>query len=219
MRRGREHDPHVRLDLDEEAELRGGGEGVLPLGVRGGEEKHLGGEKAIGAHEFGGVGEGALRMRARRRSNGEALGGEGAVGVEVDEQVVEGLTFHRRGVGGARDEPEAGSGAMERGEGGQRGDGEEMAGDGGEEGREELAEEEDGGLELVGKGGGEGTVSNGRAEEARRTRLAQRTASEREEEEATPPISTKTQSWREASSVERAGDSGKSGRSAVMSCE
>lgn len=102
MRRGRECDSHIRLDLDEEAELRGSGEGVLPLGVRGGEEKHRGGEKAIGAHEFGGVGEGALRVRARRGSNGEAFGGEGAVGVEVDEQVVEGLTFHGRGGGGAR---------------------------------------------------------------------------------------------------------------------
>ena len=49
--------------------------------------------------------------------------------------------------------------------------------------------------------------------------MAQRTASEGEEEEATPPISTKTQSWREARRVERAGDSGKSGNSAVISCE
>ena len=143
MRRGRECDSHIRLDLDEEAELRGSGEGVLPLGVRGGEEKHRGGEKAIGAHEFGGVGEGALRVRARRGSNGEAFGGEGAVGVEVDEQVVEGLTFHGRGGGGARDEPEAGRGAMERGEGGQCGDGEEVSGDGG-------------GLELGGRGGRRG---------------------------------------------------------------
>ena len=156
MRRGRECDSHIRLDLDEETELRGSGEGVLPLGVRGGEEKHRGGEKAIGAHEFGGVGEGALRVRARRGSNGEAFGGEGAVGVEVDEQVVVGLTFHGRGVGGAGDEPAAGCGAMERGEGGQCGDGEEVSGDGGEEGGEELSEEEDGGLELGGRGGRRG---------------------------------------------------------------
>ena len=45
---------------------------------------------------------------------------------------------------------------MERGEGGQCGDGEEVSGDGGEEGGEELSEEEDGGLELGGRGGRRG---------------------------------------------------------------
>ena len=170
MRRGRECDSHIRLDLDEEAELRGSGEGVLPLGVRGGEEKHRGGEKAIGAHEFGGLGEGALRVRARRGSNGEAFGGEGAVGVEVDEQVVEGLTFHGRGGGGARDEPEAGCGAIERGEGGQCGDGEEVSGDGGEEGGEELSEGEEGGLELGGRGGRRGRGMAGLRAISRRER-------------------------------------------------
>ena len=49
--------------------------------------------------------------------------------------------------------------------------------------------------------------------------MAQRTASEGEEEGVTAPISTKTQSWREVRRVERAGDSGKSGRSVVISCE